>query len=122
MSISMEIATCARIAPRSPFAVRRFMVLLIINSLIALRLLGGGQRRVHSACPFHRGAYIAVKKPSGERRKRWHFIGIERTNEPRRNHDHQFRPFLSLSLALEQMADDGELAENRNERAIVLRH
>ena len=37
ISISMEIATCARMAPRSPFAVRRFMMLLIVNSTYRLR-------------------------------------------------------------------------------------
>ena len=54
----------------------------------------------------------------GQRR---HFVRIERPDEPRRDQHHQLGLLGAIGLALEQRADDRQLAENRNRRRVVLR-
>ena len=54
------------------------------------------------------------------RRQRRHLIGIERPHQPRRDEDEQLGPLGAFGLALEQIADDGNGAQERHCRAIDL--
>ena len=54
-------------------------------------------------------------------RQRRHLIGVQRPHQPRRDQHHQLRLLGPIRLALEQRADDRQLAENRNRRGVILR-
>ena len=61
------------------------------------------------------------QEPAGQRRQRRHLVGLERAHQTRRNQHHQLGAFRSVGLALEQVADDRELAEERDGRGVFLR-
>ena len=52
----------------------------------------------------------------GVGRQRRHFVGIERAHQARRDQHHQLGLLGALRLALEQVADDRQLAQERNRR------
>ena len=64
----------------------------------------------------------AGRKRLRPRRQRRHFVGIERPHQARRDQHHQLGPLGALRLALEQDADDRQLAQDRDGRLVLLRH
>ena len=55
------------------------------------------------------------------RRQRRHFVRIERLHEPRRDQHHQLGALGAVRLALEQVADDRQLAQDGDLGAVFLR-
>ena len=58
----------------------------------------------------------ALKEPLRRDRQRRHLVGVERPHELRRDEHHQLGLFLSVGLALEQVADDRDAAQDRDLR------
>ena len=57
----------------------------------------------------------------GSRRQRRDFVRVERSHQARRDEDHQLGLFRPGALALEQVADDRQPAQNRNRLPVGLR-
>ena len=92
-------------------------------------LRGRLERRIHEPGTYLRGSsptppppgfLTGAPRPLHERvrarRQRRHFVGIKRTDQPRRDQHHQFRLFGAALIALEQVPDDRQLAQDRESR------
>src|SRR6476469_1706013 len=115
MSRIIATITCNRTAPFSDESLR-------MTASLAAALHPGGSRRCRRidrpTAPLQLLTNVVFRRqePTRHRRQRRHFVGIQWTNQARRHEYQQFRLLFPLRLALEQIPDNRNLAENRNRR------
>src|ERR1700681_3245331 len=103
-----------------------WVLALVLRALFLLLSLGlqTRSRRIHRAAATLQllaNGIVGREKRPGPGWKRWHFVGVQRSNQSRRDQHHQLGSLRSLGLALEQRADDRKTAQNRHRGTIFLR-
>src|SRR5687767_2351016 len=110
--------------PSSPRLSERFMTVAFRSEELTGRGAAGHRRRVDRAAATLqvRPDVVRIRQERArQRRHRRNFVWIERAHEPRGDQNEQLGPFLPLGLALEQIADDRNLAEQRHRCHVGLR-
>src|SRR5688500_11969781 len=101
--------------------------------MLLLLVFTGSARRSRPTARFlggwrvYRASLVRITAGRGQersaaRRQRRYFVGVERTDKPRGDENHELGPLSSLRPGLEQVSDDRDLAQERDRRAIFLRN
>src|SRR5688572_3327615 len=119
----LAMATWSKIAPRSEFARSRgacdSCARMARSSIASTR--GWSVDNAAAALQLLAEVVGGRQKSTRHRRQRGYFVWLQRSNEPRRDQDEQLGPLLPIGLALEEAADDRQLAHDRHGRRVFLR-